>query len=430
MHVSRVRFCVKGRGHRVSLKRLSVIGLALAAQLALAACSPASPPTAAPTTSAVTTAGSPVPVSSPAAASSPAASPGVPSGAASPAASPAAAQPAQTGAVATPDAALASVWQGKNLSVVVSENPGGGADAAARLMSRYMGKYLPGNPNIVIQNMPGASSRIAANFIYQAKPDGLTMGMVSSGIPGFQLAGEGPEQGVRYDVAKFLWIGSPTVQTQAIVLHQRAGVTTSTLDLLKSKTVTVAGQTPGETTHGVQIVLNQALGWKIKTVFGYEGLPGRLLGIDRGEVDGLIGTWDSLALTKKDDLQSHTLLPLVQVGREKTDPFLVGVPNAEKLMENSSAESKQLLALVARPYEWARPFMAPPETPLNVTAALRAAFNSAVADPEFQAEAAKIQLDVVPVSGERMQEGVAEYLKTPRSLVDRLQELIAAETPQ
>lgn len=314
--------------------------------------------------------------------------------------------------------------------MVISEAPGGAADATARLVGTHLVKHLPGNPTYVPQNMPGANSRIAANFLYTAKGDGLTVGMVNSGVPAFQLAGEGAEQGVRYDVTKFQWIGSPTVQTQALVVHQKVGVTLQTLDQLKTKTVTLAGQSPGETTQMVSVLLNHALGWKLKTVFGYQGLPGRILGIDRGEVDGLVATWDGVPLIKGDDLRAKVLLPLAIAGRDKDDPLLAGVPNAERLFANSTPESREMLALVTRPYEWARPFLAPPDTPANVVAGLRAAFDATMADPDFQAEAKRLQIDVLPVPGERMQSGMAEYLKSSRETVNKLQALVDAEAPQ
>jgi tripartite-type tricarboxylate transporter receptor subunit TctC len=313
--------------------------------------------------------------------------------------------------------------------MIVGDAAGGGTDTTGRIVSRHLSRFLPGQPTIIVQNMPGAGHRVATNFVFQAKADGLTIGLVDRGVPSYQLRGEGADQGVRYDSKAITWLGSPTVVTQALMLHQRAGVTAKDLKPLEQKTVTIGQTDVGGASHAPQLVLNAVLGWKTKAIFGYEGSTGRLLGIDRGEVDGILTVWDSLRRQKGDDIRAGVLLPIVHIGQKVPDPLLEGVQTADELFANKPAADKQLLALTQRPFDWGRPVIAPPGLPANVTAALRQGMVSMMADPQFLAEAKQIDLDVIPVTGERVQSLIEEYMNTPRSVIDRLDELIQADTP-
>ncbi len=206
---------------------------------ACSAPAPASPTTAAPKPPPAASAAPAVPPAAASPAASSAASP-----APQPASSPAAAAPAANPA-ASADASLAPVWEGKTLTVIVSQPPGGGTDSTARVVARHIGRFLPGNPNVIVQNIPGGGDRIAANFIYAAKPDGLTIGLFDNGVMTFQLRGEGPEQGVRYDAEQFGWLGSPTVLGDSLLVHRRTGITPANIKQLESKTLTNAQVTPG-----------------------------------------------------------------------------------------------------------------------------------------------------------------------------------------
>ncbi len=277
--------------------------------------------------------------------------------------------------------------------------------------------------------MPGAGHRVATNFVYQAKADGLTIGLVDRGVPSYQLRGEGADQGVRYDSTAITWLGSPTVVTQALLVHQRAGITAKDLKPLEQKTITIGQTDVGGASHAPQLVLNNVLGWKTKAIFGYEGSTGRLLGIDRGEVDGILTVWDSLRRQKGDEIRSGVLLPLVHIGQRVPDPLLAGVPTADELFAEKSVADKQLLALTQRPYDWGRPVIAPPGLPQNTATALRNGMTAMMADSQFLAEAKQIDLDVIPVTGERIQALIEEYMSTPRAVIERLDELIQADTP-
>jgi tripartite-type tricarboxylate transporter receptor subunit TctC len=387
------------------------------------ACAPAAP--ASPTAPKPTEPAAPAkPAASPAAAASPVASPG-----AAPAASPAASPVATTQSTARVDPALAPIWQGKTVTLVVAENPGGGNDAWGRLVARHIGKQLPGNPNVIVENMPGAGHRIGANHIYAAKPDGLTMGLVDRYVVSFQLQGEGAEQGVRYDANKIGWLGSTTTETQVLLVHSRAGVKEGK-DLL-NKEISIGHTSPGGPPHVNEVVLKAGLGWQMKSIFGYVGTAQQMLGIERGEVDGIILAWSSAVLQKGAEIKAGTYLPIVQIGGGRLkDPAAANIPWAEDLFADKSVEDKQLLALAQRPFGWSRSFLTTPGLDPNVLATMRAAFLNACADPAFLAEAEQLKFEVDPVSGERVQALIEDYLKTPRPIVERLANLLEADSPQ
>jgi tripartite-type tricarboxylate transporter receptor subunit TctC len=388
----------------------------------LAACSPAAstPPPAKPTEAAAKPASSPAAAASPAAA--PAASPAS-AAVASPAASPAAAAKP----TAQVDPSLASVWQGKTVTLIVAENPGGGNDSWARLVARHIGKHLPGTPQVIVENMPGAGHRIGANAIYAAKPDGLTMGLVDRYIPSFQLRGEGPGEGVRYDATKIGWLGSTTTETQAVFVSSRTGI--KEVKDVGEKQLNFTNAGPGSPPHTFQLVLREGLGWKTRSIFGYVGTAQQWLAMDRDEVDAFTTAWSSAILQKGDDIKSGKYVPIVQLGGARIkDPLAARVPWAEDLFQDKSEEAKQLLTLAQRPFAWSRSFLTGPDLPPNVLSTMRAAFMLACADPAFLAEAEQLKFEVDAVPGERVQELITSYMNTPKPIVDRLSAMIEADT--
>jgi tripartite-type tricarboxylate transporter receptor subunit TctC len=397
---------------RSPLISISVIVLALAVE----ACSPAGP---APTPKSSLAPEATRPAASPAAAAS--------AVAVSPVADPAttaAAQPRSTS-----DPSLALVWQGKTLTLVTGGEAGGGYDSWARMFARHLGKHLAGNPQIIVQNMQGASHRVATNFVYQARPDGLTIGLVDRYIPNYQLGGEGPAEGVRYDVTQMHWLGSAASTTQVLVVHQRVGATAGNLAPLRSSTVPVAQQSTGGAPHILQVILKEGLGWNLKTIVGFKSNPEIVLSIERGETDALISDWDTMARFAADQLGTKTFVPIVQVGPKKADPILNGVPSADELFVNAAPEMKQALDAAQVPFIWARPFFAPPGTPPNVVAGLRAAMMATMSDPEFLADADTQRLEVIATPGETLQEMIVNYMKTPKSVTDKIDELIKSDSP-
>jgi hypothetical protein len=330
--------------------------------------------------------------------------------------------------VATVDPALASVWSDKTVTLVIGSAAGGGYDTYARLIARHMPKHLPGEPTIVAQNMPGASHRIATNFIYAAKPDGLTLGMVDRNMPLLQLNGEGPDQGVRYDVNKITWLGSVSPGQQVLLIASRTGVTRGA-DLTTTE-VRMGQANPGTPPHVVQVILANVLGWKLKSVFGYTGNSDVVLAINRGEVGGYLASWDAAAQAWGDQLRDKTILPIVVAGNVPKDPLLAGVPSAADLFRDKGTEANELLALAQEPYQWAWPLLAPPNMEPRLATALRTAFLATMADQEFLDEATRAHFQVDPIPGDQVQADIAQFMRTPKEAADHLNQLIQQDTPQ
>jgi tripartite-type tricarboxylate transporter receptor subunit TctC len=312
--------------------------------------------------------------------------------------------------------------------LIIGSAPGGGYDTWGRILARHYGKHLPGNPTVVAQNMPGGAHRIATNFLYAARPDGLTMGIIDLNIPFYQLRGEGPEEGVRYDVTKLNWLGSTTQSVNMPAVHQRVGITPRNLDQLLTRSVKMGVTVAGDPRHVNLVVLRETLGWKLETIFGYPGSAEIYLGIQRGEIDGTSNSWDAYLANAGDDIRNRVLIPLVQVGGTVPDPLLVDVPTADSLASSAPVERRQLLSLAAQSQQWARPFLTPPEVPENILATMRAALMMALRDPELTAETDRSGLDINPVPGERVQTLINEYMKLPRGTVDRLDQLLKEDS--
>lgn len=414
---------------RVLMRRSFMLSLVIGAAMVAMACQPTAPasPTAAPKADKPAVGGSPdaKPAASPAA---PAASPGA---AASPAASPGAAPKPSAGSAPTTtariDPSLASAWEGKTVTLVVGANPGGGYDTWSRTIARFMGKYLPGTPSMIVQNMDGANHKVATNFVYQAKPDGLTIGMVDRYIPHYQLIGEGPTEGVRYDVTKLNWLGSASTSTQVLAVRNRDGITTSNLAPLTQGLWRIAQQDPGSSPHVFAALSRELLGWKVQSVFGFAGNPEIALSLQRGETDAMITDSDTQERLLQADFASGAMVPVVQYGDAKDRPHLKNTATMAKLLEDKGPEAMRLFDIGRLPFQWSRPLMAPPGMPENMVLTLRAALWATLQDQEFLGEAQRLRLEIIPVPGETVQQLITTHLQTPKSAVDKLQEYMAKD---
>jgi tripartite-type tricarboxylate transporter receptor subunit TctC len=341
------------------------------------------------------------------------------------AATPAPTTPAQS--TARIDPSLASAWAGKTMTVVVGANAGGGYDTWARLIAKHMGKHLPGSPNIIVQNMDGANHRVATNFVYAAKPDGLTIGMVDRYIPWFQVSGDGPEQGVRYDVTKLHWLASASISVQVLTLRTDTGAAADNLAPLTQKIVRVAQQEPGSSPHAWNAILNEVLGWKLQPTFGFPGNPEISLSLQRGETQALITDWDTQERLLAEPFSSKTMAPVVQFGDLRSRPALKDVPTIADLFKGKGADAQQLLDLVGQPFMWSRPLMAPPGMAPQMVETLRAALWATLEDPEVLDEAKRLRLEIIPVPGERVNELILQYAQTPKPVVQKLKDLMAKD---
>jgi tripartite-type tricarboxylate transporter receptor subunit TctC len=317
--------------------------------------------------------------------------------------------------------AQTNFYQGKIIRVVVGSSPGGGYDLWARLMARYLGKYVPGNPETVVQNMPGAGGVVAANYIYAvARPDGLTLGAFNPGLYFEQLVGR-PE--VKFDWSKFTWIGSPE---QNDVMHYiRSDAPFKTVDDLRNaKEPPRCGSTgTGTSGHYLPRLLDETLGIKTTIVSGYQGGSEIDLAVERNEVV----CWSPLVATffgrepYKRWFKTGFVRVIVQSGT-KRDPRLKDVPTLAELMQQYKTpdSGKRLAKVVLTAATLGRPISAPPRLPAERTKLLREAYAKAMKDPELLADAEKRGWDVNPLSGQELEALAKDVVAQPRDVIERM----------
>ena len=302
-------------------------------------------------------------------------------------------------------------YKGKTLNVLIGVAAGGEYDLHARLVARFIGKHIPGQPTVVPQNMTGAGGIKMTNFLYQVSPrDGTTIGMIQNNFPIMQAMGE---EVVQFDSGQFSWLGSITPTVETMATWRTTGVT-SIEDARKIEVV--AGATvKGSITYTFPKMMNELLGTRFKIVAGYPGGNDINVAMERGEVGARNNTWSSWKSTKAQWLSNKDIHILVQAGPKVKE--LPGVPSIEDLARND--DERKIIQLLIAGTKLGRPLATPPGVPADRVKALRAAFDATMKDPDFikQAEAAKI--DIEPVRGEDMQKLVAEVLATPKHLIAR-----------
>ena len=309
---------------------------------------------------------------------------------------------------ALPLAAVAQNFQGKTVTIVVGYKAGGGYDSTARLLARHLPKYLPGKPTVIVQNMPGANSIIAANHIYNvAKPDGLTIGTFNRNLPIAQLL---KVEGVKYDVTKFQWIGSAA--NESTILAVRSDLPYKSFeDLKKAKEPVVIGSTgPGANTHDFPLLLKELLGLNFKIVSGYSSSADIMLAVERKEVDGRAGSFTSL----RPFIERGLVRPLVRA--RASEPGIDKLPMDESMAPNPRA--KAIMALRSAPEQVARPYVLPPATPADIVKVYRDAFSKVVNDKELEAEQKKAKVDLEYLPGDQAQKILVEVLNQPKDIVD------------
>lgn len=307
-------------------------------------------------------------------------------------------------------------FRGKQVTMIVGTTPGGGYDAFTRLIAAHIGRHLPGQPAIVVQNMPGAGSVVLANHIYNIAPkDGTVIGAVNPQIVTEPLMR--PER-VKYDPSRMLWIGSALRETHIAIAWHTSAVTR--LDDLFTTELLVAGT--GGATDTFPTFLNGLLGTRFKVISGYPGMKEGLLAMEQGEVQGNGGiTWASLKATQGEWLRDGKVRLIVQYGLAK-HPDLASVPWIYDYAK--TPEQRAAMNLVFARQEFGRPYVAPPGLPPIVVAALRRGFDDTMTDPEFLADAARRAIDIDPVGGAAIQTLIEEIYKTPKAVVARVKEII------
>ena len=329
---------------------------------------------------------------------------------------------APTAALAQAQESVADFYKKNNvIRVIASSEPGGGVDGYARLLAKHMGRFISGNPTFVVQNMPGASGIVAANYLYNvARKDGTAMGSLQRQVAYTQLLGE---PGPQFETAKFNWLGSLASEGSVCVANVNHPV--KTLDDLKTKELLVGGSGANDT-ETVPALVNNLLGAKMKIITGYPSATAITLAVERGEVDGVCTSYASLLARNPHWFRDKKVNILFQTSTRR-DPALPDVPLTSELATNP--DDKALLEILDSRFQIGRPFMLPPGVPADRLKALRAAFVEMSKDPEFLADAKRENRDIDIVNGDDMQALLEGISKAPKATIDRINDLLKYKGP-
>ncbi len=313
---------------------------------------------------------------------------------------------------------LAPFYRGKQVSMLIASGAGGGYDTYARTLARHMAKHIPGNPTIVPRNLPGAGGLIAANTLYNSSaPDGLTFAALTNGAAMDPLFGE---RAARFDAQKFNWIGSIGKLENICITWQGSPITR--IEQAKTREVAVSASGAGGNSSIMPKILNQFLGTKFKVIGGYAEGSGSTLALERGEVDGVCGlSYSTLRTMHADWFRDRKVNVIVQIGLQKLRD-LPDVPNALDLIAN--AEDRRVLELILIRQEMGRPFAMPPGVAADRVAILRAAFEATLKDPAFLADAARLQMEIDPLTGAEIEALLSTAYSAPRPIVQRAAQLV------
>jgi tripartite-type tricarboxylate transporter receptor subunit TctC len=311
-------------------------------------------------------------------------------------------------------------FEGKAIRIIVGFSAGGGFDTYSRTIARHMGKHIPGNPSMVVENMTGAGSIVAANHLYRvAKPDGLTIG----NFHGFQILNQVlGAPGIEFDARKLEWLGVPVQDTGACALTKASGIGSIEQWQAAKQPVKLGGVGPGDASYGMAKVLKEVLGLPVQPIPGYKGTADIRLAAESGEIAGGCWQWESIKVIWRQGIETgeaNVVLQLVP----KPHPELSKVPLAVSLAKTDEARTL-LQAAVHDPNSITRPYSLPPGTPKDRVKILQKAFMDTMKDPEFLADAKKSQLDIDPVAPEEVEKTVARFFKLDPTLIAKLREIL------
>lgn len=319
---------------------------------------------------------------------------------------------------------VADFYSGKRVSLLIGAQAGGGTDIAGRLMARYIGKYIPGSPTVVPQNMQGAGSLKLTNYLANAAaPDGLTFGVLVRGVIQEPILGD---KAAKFDPLKMTWIGTMSSggeDAYLLVLRKELGI--ATVDGLRHapKPITL-GSSGGNSTNMVFAKLsNELFGFNTRIIQGFQGTNSVMLAVERGEVDGIYSTL--MTLSNDSFFRDGKLVPVVQAGRSTRHPEYPNVPLLRELI--SAPEDVALLSFVESIFPVSLPFAAPPGVSSARTEALRKAFLESCADKAFLADAKKLNMEISPLGGEQVKDVIAKMMETPPSVIRRYKKMIASQ---
>ncbi len=310
-------------------------------------------------------------------------------------------------------------YKSKEIRLIIGEGPGGGYDTYARLLGNHMGKYIPGNPKIVAQNMPGAGTLRATNHVYAvANKDGTVLATAQRFVfimPLLDLAG------AQFDATKFSYVGSMSEDVGTCIAWREAGF--QSIEDLKQRPFTIGTGGAGSQLTTFAAALSNTLGVKLKVIKGYQSGHDMNLAMERREVDGRCGvSYSSIKTLSPDWLEKDKIIVLLQLGIEP-QPALPKVPVLVDLVKDE--RDKRALELLMTPTKIARPFFGPPAIPGDRLAALRKAFDQTMEDEAFRNDARSRGVEILPLGGQRMEELVKYLHAMPPAVVARAKELVA-----
>jgi tripartite-type tricarboxylate transporter receptor subunit TctC len=319
---------------------------------------------------------------------------------------------------------VADFYRGKTIELIIGAAAGGGYDIAGRAVARHLGRHVPGSPAMIVRNLPGATSLIMTNQLYNRSPrDGTVIGMPNNTIPlEPQLRLLASSGNVAFDIGRFSWIGTPVQEPQVFWVWHTAPAQT-VADLKTSKIIMGATAATADN-YMLSFLMNQTLGTRMDFVTGYQGQNEINLAVERGEIQGNTTGLTNLVVTKADWIRQGKIRMLVQFGGERAAE-LKQVPAVVELA--TSDEDREIWRFFTSKFKMARPLALPPDVPRERVEALQRAFDATMQDPLFLDEARKIGLEISPLGGAAIGKLIAQMQATPAGVVERLRRLLAAK---
>jgi tripartite-type tricarboxylate transporter receptor subunit TctC len=303
-------------------------------------------------------------------------------------------------------------YRGKTLRIIVPSEAGGGYDSYGRTLATYLRKHIAGEPTIIVQNMPGGGGLTSANWLYNVAPkDGLVIGLIQRGVPFYPYFGD---RNALFLPTQFNWLGSFNSETGSATMWHTAKVQSMTAAL--SETALLGGSGPNDS-ETYPALMNNTIGTRFRVVSGYRANTAVLLAMERGEVEGVIGSWSSMKVERPNWVRDKLANVIVQFARTR-HPDLPGVPVILDFVQ--APEDRAMWNVILAMTTVGRPVAAPPGIPSELTAHLRAAFNATMTDPDFVGEMSRTQRELSPVNGETMQRTLEEVGATPAATLAKL----------
>ena len=314
----------------------------------------------------------------------------------------------------------APFYQGKVVRILVGASPGGAFDLWARVVARHMGRHIPGNPIVMVENVPGAGHLIMTNqFAKATKPDGLTIAHINGGLILAQMLGQ---PGYEFDPQKFIYIGAANKENDVIYFSKKSGITAVNKWQTSPVPVKLGGLVPGNSIDNMIRLAKEVLGFPTQIVTGYKGTADTLIATDSGELAGGPASWDTVKSSRKKSLETGDIVVVLQC----TAKPLKELPKVPRMIDFAKTEEqKKLIGIVAHSYnDYSRPFAVPPGTPKDRVDILRKAFQEMLKDKEFLAEIDKMNFTLDPTTAEDLTVAVANSCKVDENMKARLKEIL------